>query len=255
MNKMSHKMLYIALMPFIFPAIIYAETSSENGTFERDKGGITIKKRVKHSKPSVSDLCPKKVDGYAISPREAVNEAAIRDWAHNGVVKHQALLGAILLEGRLAKRDPLEASYWLNCAAESGAADAALNLALQIYYADGIEQDFTRAAKLAKQSALAGLIMGQRLLGNMYSSGQGVSKDIDEAVRWHTMAAEQGDMETQAALGYRFLVADDVPRNLNLAIKWLSLAAEAGHQQSKDNLEIALEMQQNAVTVSGQIAK
>ena len=140
----------------------------------------------------------------------------------------------------------------MNCAVQSGDADAALNLALQIHFADEIEQDFAPAAKLAKQSALAGSIMGQRLLGNMYSLGQGVPKDTQEAIKWHTLAAEQGDMETQAALGYRFLTGGGVPIDLSLAIKWLRLAADAGHQQSKDNLEIALEMQQNGVAIRGQ---
>jgi TPR repeat protein len=179
-----------AFMFYLSTAVLCAETTSENDTIEQDNGGIAIRKHAKHPKPRENDPCPKAVAGYSISPREAVNEASIRDWAHNGIVRYQALLGAILLEGRLAKRDPQEASYWLNCAAQEGDADAALNLALQIYYADGIEQDFARVAKLAKQSALAGSIMGQRLLGNMYSSGQGVPKDIDEAVRWHTMVAE-----------------------------------------------------------------
>lgn len=246
MNTSFHKAIYTALLLLLFPAILCAETTVESGAAKQHRAdGVTINKRVKHPKPAVDDPCPTTVDGYEISPREAVNEASIRDWAHNGIVRYQAVLGAMLLQGKLMKRDPQEAGYWLNCAAQSGDADAALNLALQIYYADGIEQNFTRAADLARQSAVAGALMGQRLLGNMYSLGQGVPKDVRQAIKWHSLAAEQGDVETQAALGYRYLAADGVPRNLPLAIKWLRLATEAGDQQSRDNLEIALEMQQN----------
>ncbi len=200
--------------------------------------GVTIKQRVKHPKPLPGDTCPAATPGHTISPREVINEASIRDWAHNGVVRYQALLGEILLTSKLATRDPVEASFWLQCAAQAGHSDAALNLAMQIYHGDGVQQDFARVLPLAEQAAKAGAGMAQRLLGNMYALGQGVPVNVKEAVKWHTLSAEQGDVDIQAALGYRYLTGDGVPANLDLATKWLAMAAKGGHAQAKDNLEI-----------------
>ena len=195
--------------------------------------------------------CPTLEPGYRVNPNEQLNEASIRDWAGHGVVKAQAMLGEILLVGKLAKRDPQEASYWLNCAAQTGDARAALNLAMQIYHQDGIEQDFRRAFKLAQQSANAGDAMGQRMVGTMYDLGQGVPRDVVQAIKWYAQAAQQGDVEIQAALGYRFLIGDGVARDLDQAIKWLRLAADAGHEQSRNNLEIALCIREKRCDATG----
>lgn len=229
-----------AILIFLYPAWVCAEDNPATATRIQENGGVTIKARVRHPKPHTGDACPILTPGYTISPREAVDEASIRDWAHNGVVRYQAMLGEILLTGKLAPRDPLEASYWLNCAAQAGHEGAALNLAMQIYHEDGVEQDYARVMKLAEPSARNGSALAQRLLGNMWSLGQGVPIDAQQAVKWHTLAAQQGDVDVQAALGYRFLTADGVKRDLDVAIKWLRLASAAGHEDSQGNLEIAL---------------
>lgn len=214
--------------------------------------GVTIKARVRHAKPTADMPCPTLTPGYSINPREAVNEASIRDWAYNGVVRYQAALGEILLTGKLATRDPQEASYWLQCAAQAGHADASLNLAMQIYHGDGVAQDFARVLKLAEPSARAGSASAQQLLGNMYALGQGTAKDVKQAVYWHILAAQQGNVAVQAALGFRYLTADGVARDLDSAIKWLRLAAKGGHQDSQTNLEIALCMQEKRCDNDGQ---
>ncbi len=195
---------------------------------------------------SVADSCPQTVPGYEVVENNVLTVEIIKDAARNGVAVYQAAFGEMLLYGKAINRDPVAASYWLNCAAQAGNADAALNLALQIYNADNIEQDFTRAAKLARQSAVAGSAQGQQLLGNMYHNGEGVPKDTAAAIKWHSMAATQGSVPVQAGLGYRFLVGDGVPVDLDLASKWLRLAADAGNKQARRNLEIALSRQQEA---------
>ena len=231
---------FLVLLGGLSTSALAQETPASTSSLRISSGnGITVKQRAAHAKPQPGDACPAATPGYTISPREALNEASIRDWAHNGVVRYQAMLGEILLAGKLAKRDPVEASFWLQCAAQGGDNNAALNLAMQIYHGDGVPQDFGRVFPLAEQSAKAGMGMGQRMLGNLYALGQGVAVNVPEAVKWHTLSAEQGDVEMQAALGYRFLVREGVPVNLGLASKWLARAAEAGHAQAKDNLAIA----------------
>lgn len=240
-----------ALPLFGLAAQTQAQDDSQSVRIPAERG-VSFKARANHAKPTADLPCPTLTPGYTINPREAVNEASIRDWAHNGVVRYQAVLGEILLTGKLATRDPQEASYWLQCAAQAGDADASLNLAMQIYHGDGVAQDFARVLKLAEPSARAGSASAQHLLGNMYSLGQGTTKDVKQAVYWHTKAAQQGNVAVQAALGFRYLTADGVERDLDSAIKWLRLAAKGGHQDSQSNLEIALCMQEKRCDIDGQ---
>ena len=80
------------------------------------------------TKADPSAPCPTLTPGFSIHPNTAMNESSIRDWAGNGVVGYQAILGEILLIGKLAKRDPVEAHYWLRCAAQAGHVSAMTNL-------------------------------------------------------------------------------------------------------------------------------
>jgi TPR repeat protein len=201
--------------------------------------GVTIKQRHVPSKAKQGDQCPAANPNVEISPREAVNEASIRDWAGQGSIRYQAALGAMLLEGRLTQRDPQEANFWLECAAAAGNVAAGFNLAMQLYHGDGVPVDLARAFRLIRPAADAGDVNAQHLLGNMYSLGQGTAKDAGQAVLWHTKAAEQGDVAVQAALGYRYLIGDGVAKDMAKAIKWMKLAAEGGDADSRSNLEIA----------------
>ncbi len=206
----------------------------------KPEGGVTIKKREKHTKPDPNTPCPCLAPGYTISPRELVNEASIRDWAHHGVLAYQAMLGEILLFGKLAERDPQEAHYWLKCAAQAGHVEAMALLALQLYNGDGVPRNLPEVLKWATRAAEAGNMPAQHLLGNMYALAEGVAQDFALAIKWHTLAAEQGNVDVQAALGYRYLAGDGVAKDLPLAIKWLSLAAENGHAEAAENLKRAL---------------
>jgi len=205
--------------------------------------GVKIKKRKKPAKADLGAPCPCLVEGFAIDPKELVNESSIRNWANHGVVEYQAVLGELLIVGKLATRDPQEAHYWLRCAAQSGHTMAMAQLAMLIYQGDGVPRDLTEVVKWATKAADAGQMHAQHLLGNLYAMGEGVPQNDEQTIKWYTLSAEQGNIELQAALGYRYLTGDGAKKNLDLAIHWLQLAADHGHEEAKKNLALALEHQ------------
>jgi len=63
---------------------------------------------------------------------------------------------------------------------------------LKYYNAEGVPQDYKKAAELWTIAAKQGLAQAQYNLGTLYSKGQGVPYDIDKALEWYHKAAEQG---------------------------------------------------------------
>jgi TPR repeat protein len=59
----------------------------------------------------------------------------------------------------------------------------------------------------------------------MYYNGQGVQQDYSEAAKWTRKAAEQGYAPAQAHLGVLYWNGQGVQQDVVLAYMWLSLAA------------------------------
>ena len=65
--------------------------------------------------------------------------------------------------------------------------------------AEGVAQDYARAAAWYRKAAGEGDAMAQFNLGWMYDYGRGVAQDDAQAVAWYRKAAEQGDARAQVA--------------------------------------------------------
>ena len=59
----------------------------------------------------------------------------------------------------------------------------------------------------------------------MYYNGQGVQQDYSEAAKWTRKAAEQGYTPAQAHLGVLYWNGQGVQQDVLLAYMWLSLAS------------------------------
>ena len=77
---------------------------------------------------------------------------------------------------------------------------------------EGVEQDYTEAAKWFRKAAEQGDAVAQYTLGIMYSEGEGVSQDYKKAVKWFRKAAEQGDSAAQVKV---VLTCKEIPETCN----------------------------------------
>ncbi len=100
-------------------------------------------------------------------------------------------------------------------------------------YAQG---DFTAAAEQLRQEAEKGLAEAQRLLAQLYETGQGVKANESVAWTWYRKAAILGDVEAMYRLGRMHETGLGVPQSYQEALRWYQRAARLGHGPSKARL-------------------
>jgi hypothetical protein len=83
------------------------------------------------------------------------------------------------------------ASKWYRRAAEQGHVSSQYNLALNIFYGQGILQDYTEAVRWYRKAAEQGFAEAQYNLGFMYEKGMGVPQDYVQAHKWFNLAASR----------------------------------------------------------------
>jgi hypothetical protein len=91
--------------------------------------------------------------------------------------------------------------------------------------ADGVPQDYEKAAFLFRRAAELGDARAQLELGNLYSEGKGVSQDYALAVVWYRKAAEQGNSWAQYILGDLYEKGNGLSQDYVEAYFWYSLAS------------------------------
>ena len=79
-------------------------------------------------------------------------------------------------------------------------AEAQFNLALILYYGEGVRRDRDEAAKWFLQAAEAGNARAQYYAGDCCYVGFGVPKDRKAAVSWYRKSAAQGVEEAKGRL-------------------------------------------------------
>ncbi|BAN36792.1 lytic transglycosylase, catalytic [Sulfuricella denitrificans skB26] len=93
--------------------------------------------------------------------------------------------------------------------------EALVALAVKYEHAEGVKQDFAKAADLYCRAARLGFAGAQFALGWMYANGRGVSRDDGVAAHLFAMAAEQGHEHAQEMVRYtRSSAATSLPRCL-----------------------------------------
>lgn len=126
----------------------------------------------------------------------------------------------------------------LRARAQTGNADAQLNMGGVYFKGQEIEQDYAESATWFRLAALQGKAQAQYNLGMMYDTGMGVAQDHTEAARWYRLAAGQHLAAAQLNLGVAYATGVGVPENATEAIRWLRLAADQGEVQAQFNLGV-----------------
>src|SRR2546430_1355100 len=124
--------------------------------------------------------------------------------------------------------------------ADSGDADAQVNLGLLYGKGEGVPQDFAQARQWWQKAAAQGDAQAQVNLGLLYAKGEGVPQDFAQAREWYQKAAVQGDEAAQVSLGLSYLIGDGVPEDSVLAYAWLNLSAAQGNENAKGVRDIVI---------------
>ncbi len=96
--------------------------------------------------------------------------------------------------------------------------------------------DIPTAYRLLRAAADTGDAEAEVNLGYMYARGQGVAADDVAAFRLYEKSAAQGDGEGMNALGYKYYHGSGVAQNTQQAIHWLCLAVLEGNPRAMNNL-------------------
>jgi uncharacterized protein len=148
-----------------------------------------------------------------------------RPLAERGDIRSENALGRMYIRGEGVARDPAEGTRWFKQATDQTKALDAYN-----------SGDFALALKTFRPLAEKGQVLGQYILGLMYTNGQGVAENFPEGLQWLTKAAEQGEAKAQFSVGVIYFKGLGVTKNNTEALKWYRRAAEQGNPPAQYNL-------------------
>src|SRR2546428_9247682 len=120
--------------------------------------------------------------------------------------------------------------------ADSGDADAQVNLGLLYGKGEGVPQDFAQARQWWQKAAAQGDAQAQVNLGLLYAKGEGVPQDFAQARQWLEKAAAQGNAQAQVGRGLLYANGEGVPQDFAQARQWYEKAATQGNAQAQVNL-------------------
>jgi localization factor PodJL len=153
---------------------------------------------------------------------------------------------AALIEGKASTNDDMPpkvtGSVQLREAAAMGNAEAQFIIATRyLNGADGVEQDFAKAAYWYGKASAAGNAPAQYRLGTLYERGKGVARDMNAALGWYERSGALGNVK--AMHNAAVLAAGNEQRQPDYAraFKWFSLGAAHGLKDSQFNLAVLLE--------------
>jgi len=104
-----------------------------------------------------------------------------------------------VVEGHGMTRDPQQAAYWYQQAADKGHAEAQFNLGRLYASGKGVKRDEEQAARWVSAAATRGYALAMMDLGTRYAAGNGVARDDKRAYFWLTLAFLHGDRSGEKA--------------------------------------------------------
>jgi len=154
--------------------------------------------------------------------------------AKQGDIEAQLLLADCYFFGIGVPQDESEAFKWFLLAALQGDVMGLCNVAACYGNGCGVKQDYEIAITLYRQLIEEEeLPAAQSNLGLCYFAGQGVEQNFSEAARWFTLAAEQGHPNAEFFLGECYLFGLGVPQDAEIAVELYYLAAMQGHSEAQ----------------------
>ncbi len=124
--------------------------------------------------------------------------------------------------------------------AESGDADAQLNMGILHDTGQGVPQDYQEAARWYAAASDQSHPTAQYNLGLLYFEGKGVERDRAKALDLYRRAARNGDADAFSSIGYMFLHGIGVEEDRLEGLAYFLLAAERGSSDGARNRDLVL---------------
>jgi len=125
-------------------------------------------------------------------PAAALDFLETKELAELGDPWYQTDMGLFYHHGQGVQKNYTEAARWYHLAADQGFAKAQSNLGVLYGEGKGVPQDYVVAANWFRKAAEQGNASAQHNLGLMYGRGQGVPQDYSEAYVWEALASAGG---------------------------------------------------------------
>lgn len=149
--------------------------------------------------------------------------------AETGDAQAQLQLAFYYDTGKGVTRDGAEALKWYKCSAEQGNAISQFNVGSKYFDSNDVKKDYNEAFKWFLKSAEQGNAYAQLYVGAIYFKGVSDAKtNWSEAVKWLRKAANQGNADAQACLGEAYQNGEGVTQDYIEAYKWYNLSATQG---------------------------
>jgi TPR repeat protein len=162
------------------------------------------------------------------NPAERV--AFYRRAADSGNAEAQLQLAILYAKGEGVAQDYGIAAKWFRAAADQGSARAQYDLGVLYERGRGVAVDLAEAAKWYRKAAEGKYPLAQYNLAVCYTKGQGTRKDLPEAALWYRRAALQGMVQAMVNLGTMYERGDGVPESPVDAYAWYLAAGRRGNQ-------------------------
>ncbi|MDR5893990.1 tetratricopeptide repeat protein [Halomonas mongoliensis] len=152
--------------------------------------------------------------------------------AKEGDVRAQYLVGAAYLYGLEAQEvevDHEQGRYWLEKAADQGAAEAYSELARIYRSGMGVEKDASKYEEYLAEAGERGMRSRKLELLDLYRDGDpelNIEPDEDKYIYWLQVTAEDGLTISMENLAVRYRQGRGVERDLEKAFEWIIRAVE-----------------------------
>ena len=139
---------------------------------------------------------------------------------------------------KLFVQNPRLAARLFRDTADKGDVMGQFGLGLMYASGDGVEQNYTTARSWFQKAADKGYAPAQTSLGMMYVNGEGVKKNYTEALSWFRKAAKKEHAQAQTNLGVMYDTGKGVKKNYTTARSWFQKAADQGDAPAQTNLGV-----------------
>ena len=181
----------------------------------------------------------------AESSRQQQNAASTNDFrsllqkAQSGDADAQLQIGIMYGTGLSVSQDLVQAAMWYRRAADQGQAGAQFVLGDAYLFGHGVPRDPGQAVAWYRKAATQGHKMAQYNLGAMCLRGNGVPLDPAQAATWFRKAADQENAMAQFNMGVLCANGQGVPRDQAQAIGWYRRSAELGYPLAQSTVGVA----------------
>jgi len=155
--------------------------------------------------------------------------ALYRRGAQSGDADAMLQLGSMFETGQGMRRNYAQARQWYEKSAQSGNSQADYRLGMMYANHRGVNRSYRTAARYYQRAAVAGISEAQRELAALYRRGRGIKRDYAKAAHWYGKSAAQGDAEAEYQFGLLYDKGQGVQRESRSAAHWYKKAARQGH--------------------------